>query len=97
MGALPGAALFRVAFKRAAIIKVLNIKRKSSSTAVGFVDNALALSKDLWATRQGCPSGPAKSTALEACGYVGNPLGLSKPCGKPVRVFHRAAYPSACL
>jgi hypothetical protein len=68
-----------------------------SSKAVEFVGNARALSKDLWSTRKGCPSGPAKSTALEAREYVGNPSGLSKPCGKPVRVFHRAAYSSACL
>ena len=84
-------------FLRSTTVKVLKIKRKISSTAVGFVGNAVALSKELWATRKGCPSGPAKSTAIEARGYVGNPQGLSKPCGKPVRVFHRAAYPSACL
>jgi hypothetical protein len=58
-------------------------KVKLSSKAVGFVGNAKALSKDLWATRAGCPSGPAKSTALEARGYVGNPKGCPSPVVNP--------------
>jgi hypothetical protein len=50
MAFLLGIAVLPVALKRCAIVKVLKIKRKSSSTAVGFVGNARALSKDLWAT-----------------------------------------------
>jgi hypothetical protein len=83
MGALPGDALIRAACKHTAIVS-LKIEKKISSEAVEFVGNARALSKDLWATREDCPSGPAKSTALEARGYVGNPKGCPSPVVNPL-------------